>query len=79
MKNLRASLFSFSAYNGDVLSIVEYVWFTLPGHFKGVGEWRKMKKKKKVSICLHYIAKSIGSPPSNERYDYFSNSHEYKS
>ncbi len=28
---------------------------------------------------IHYIAKSIGSPPSNERLDYFSNFHEYKS
>ncbi len=24
------------------------------------------------------ISKSIGSPPSNERFDYFSNFHEYK-
>ncbi len=30
-------------------------------------------------IDQHYIAKSIGSPPSNERFDYFSNFHEYKS
>ncbi len=29
------------------------------------------------SIIIHYIAKSIGSPPSNERFDYFSNFHEY--
>ncbi len=28
---------------------------------------------------IYYIAKSIGSPPSNERFDYFSNFHEYKS
>ncbi len=28
---------------------------------------------------IHYIAKSIGSPPSNERFDYFSHFHEYKS
>ncbi len=28
---------------------------------------------------LHYIAKIIGSPPSNERFDYFSNFHVYKS
>ncbi len=34
-----------------------------------------MSMKSKV----HYIAKSIGSPPSNERFDYFSNFHEYKS
>ncbi len=27
---------------------------------------------------IHYIAKSIGTP-SNERFDYFSNFHEYKS
>ncbi len=30
-------------------------------------------------INIHYIAKSIGSPPSNERFDYFNNFHEYKS
>ncbi len=30
-------------------------------------------------MYIHYIAKSIGSPPSNERFDYFSNFHEYKS
>ncbi len=29
------------------------------------------------SINIHYIAKSIVSPPSNERFDYFSNFHEY--
>ncbi len=29
---------------------------------------------------IHYIAKSIGSPPSNEQgFDYFSNFYEYKS
>ncbi len=28
---------------------------------------------------VHYIAKSIGSLPSIERFDYFSNFHEYKS
>ncbi len=27
---------------------------------------------------IHYIAKSIATP-SNERFDYFSNLHEYKS
>ncbi len=32
-----------------------------------------------VCVCIHYIAKSIGSPPFNERFDYFSNFHEYKS
>ncbi len=32
-----------------------------------------------VALNLHYIAKSIGSPPSNERFDYFSNFHESKS
>ncbi len=26
-----------------------------------------------VYIYTHYIAKSIGSPPFNERFDYFSN------
>ncbi len=33
-----------------------------------------------LSVCLsiHYIAKSIRSPPSYERFDYFSNFHEYK-
>ncbi len=43
----------------------------------------KMKKlicmfAKKIAK-IHYIAKIIGSPPSNERFDYFSNLHEYKS
>ncbi len=28
---------------------------------------------------LHYIAKSIGPPPFNERFDYFGNFYEYKS
>ncbi len=28
---------------------------------------------------IHYIAKSIGSPPSKESFDSFSNFHEYKS
>ncbi len=31
------------------------------------------------TIYIHYIAKSIGSPPSNERFDYFNNFYEYKS
>ncbi len=31
------------------------------------------------SLQAHYIAKSIGSPPSNERLDYFSNFQENKS
>ncbi len=29
-------------------------------------------------LHTHYIAKSIGTP-SNERFEYFSNFHEYKS
>ncbi len=37
-------------------------------------------KYMKVSLFeIHYVAKSIGSPPSNERFDYFCNFHEYKS
>ncbi len=32
-----------------------------------------------IYIYIHYIGKSIGSPSSNERFDYFSNVHEYKS
>ncbi len=32
-----------------------------------------------IYIYTHYIAKSIGSPTFNERFDYFSNFHEYKS
>ncbi len=32
-----------------------------------------------TSIHVKYIAKSFGSPPSNERFDYFSNYQEYKS
>ncbi len=31
-----------------------------------------------IHIYIYYIAKSIGTP-SNERFDYFSNFHEYKS
>ncbi len=31
-----------------------------------------------VCVCIHYIAKSIGTP-FNKRFDYFSNFHEYKS
>ncbi len=31
-----------------------------------------------IYIYTHYIAKSIGSPPSNKIFDYFSNFHEYK-
>ncbi len=31
-----------------------------------------------MQVYIHYIAKSIGTP-SNERFDYFSNFHEYKS
>ncbi len=31
-----------------------------------------------LSIHIHYMDKSIGTP-SNERFDYFSNVHEYKS
>ncbi len=30
-------------------------------------------------ICIHYISKSIGSLPFNERFDYFSHFHENKS
>ncbi len=29
-----------------------------------------------IYIYIHYSAKSIGSPPFNERFDYFSNFHE---
>ncbi len=29
--------------------------------------------------AVRFIAKSIGSPPFNERFDYFSNFHDYKS
>ncbi len=32
-----------------------------------------------IYIYICFIAKSIGSPPSNERFDYFSNVLEYKS
>ncbi len=31
----------------------------------------------KVEMDLHYIAKSIGSPLLMNRFDYFSNFHEY--
>ncbi len=30
-------------------------------------------------IYIHYINKTIGSPSSNEMFDYISNVHEYKS
>ncbi len=33
---------------------------------------------KGLQAHILYIAKSIGSHPSNERFDYFSNVHEYK-
>ncbi len=33
----------------------------------------------KWRIWTHYIAKSIESLPSNERFDYFTHFHEYKS
>ncbi len=54
---------------------------------KNVSFPTKNCKKKKILLKtviffffnVHYIAKSIGSPPSNERFDYFSNFHEYKS
>ncbi len=44
----------------------------------------KKKRLSELSVFankwfIYYIAKSIGSPPSNERYDYFSNFLEYKS
>ncbi len=32
----------------------------------------------RITAVIHYIAKSIGTP-SNERFDYFSNFHDYKS
>ncbi len=32
-----------------------------------------------MHLYIHYIAKSIESPAFNERFDYFSNFHEYKS
>ncbi len=34
---------------------------------------------KYIALYKHYIAKSIRSLPFNERLDYFSNFHEYKS
>ncbi len=39
--------------------------------------WNNNKIKLK-KLYIHYIAKSIGTP-SNERFDYFSNFHEYES
>ncbi len=42
-------------------------------------EAKVLNDSKTELFILHYIAKSIGSPPSNERFDYFSNFHEYKS
>ncbi len=40
---------------------------------------KKRNKNGHKKNYLHYIGKSIGSPPSNERFDYLSNFHEYKS
>ncbi len=40
--------------------------------------WQKTSEQD-IYIYIHSIAKSIGSPPFNERFDYFSNFHEYKS
>ncbi len=41
--------------------------------------WPTPKPANKQTVeNIHYIAKSIGTP-SNERFDYFSNLHEYKS
>ncbi len=39
---------------------------------------RHMSSRVQPETLIHYIAKSIGTP-SNERFDYFSNFHEYKS
>ncbi len=44
--------------------------------------WMNFRKYYLLEITdhnVHYIGKSIVSPPSNERFDYFSNFHEYKS
>ncbi len=46
---------------------------------KDVDYWNHVLWSDETKINLHYIAKSIGSPLFNERFDYFSNFHEYKS
>ncbi len=63
---------------------------SLYAHFCGQNslDWKMVKINDKlihdsIFICaflyVHYIAKSIGSPPFNEMFDYFSNFHENKS
>ncbi len=65
------------------------VTFRLTLHLSSEREKKKSKVNKDPTertmliICneqaaLHYIAKSIGTP-SNERFEYFSNFHEYES
>ncbi len=39
----------------------------------------KLYNEVQKSVKLHYIAKSIGSPPLLNRFDYFSHFYEYKS
>ncbi len=47
---------------------------------KNVAQLTKAQSEGKPNVVhIHYIAKSFGSRPSNERFDYFSNFHEYKS
>ncbi len=35
--------------------------------------------KKKIYICIYTIFPKVLAPPSNERFNYLSNFHEYKS
>ncbi len=67
----------------------KYIYFLFCEKFKCTLIQNETKKSSKLlffpyfcpqTTChIHYIAKSIGSPPSNERFDYFSNFHENKS
>ncbi len=55
-------------------------WVSTSSHISALSAYHYLKTwTKYIYIHTHYIAKSIGSPPSNERFDYCSNFHEYKS
>ncbi len=65
------------------LSVMELFIFIVFQHLMEVQSYSKwcllFNFDKILYIQYTYFAKSIGSPPSNERLDYFSNFHEYKS
>ncbi len=59
----------------SLIIMVNDVKLTVPWWRKGQRIW----SGRIGNLYIHYIGKSIGSPPSNERFDYFSHFHEYKS